>query len=309
MSEGRSMPGNHLPIDAERLAALLEGRLDARQRAEALESLDGSDEMRAGFADGLAVTAELEAEDAAARDGVIPLRPASPRSRRAWPVTRVLALAAAVGAMAVAPWLWSRASTPGPVDPARLAVLVQADGLPRGWAERPWPPSRGETDPLTPGARAARLGARLVDLELSVRAGDPASARIAAEVRTLLQGLPASGPVQAVYREVERRAGEPEDALAPLLGRGSAAVSRLAGVEGVEAGAWAEAARLAAAREDARFFRARASRAALARAAAGTGPSAAAAARLRARLREDGPPAWPAVEQDATALLRALGGA
>jgi hypothetical protein len=305
------MPGNHGPVDAERLAAMMDGRTDERGRDEALASLAASGDTLAGYSDALAVTAELEAEDARRAQtagAAAPPRPPSVRARWRRPM-RVLALAAGVAALAAAPWLWSRASGSGPRDPAQLAVLVQADGLPRGWEGRAWSPTRDAADPLTPGARASRLGARLVDLELAARAGDASAGPIAAEVLVLLQGLPASGPAQAVYRDVQRRAGEPPGTLDPLLERGSEAVARLAGTERVEAGAWAEAARLAAARQDARFFRARASRAALERIAGDAGtpaPARAAAGRLRDLPQGNGAPDWQAVQREATALLRAL---
>jgi hypothetical protein len=322
MSTGRRKPGKHAPIDPERLAALLDGQVGERQRAELLESLAASPDVLAGFADALAVTRALEAEgvappDAAAgagstadvtgenarrEEGVLPLR-----RRRS--VVRIVAIAAGVAALALAPWLWSRASAPGPRHPVQLAALVHGEGLPSGWTGRPWPSTRDEADPLTAGSRAARLGARLVDLQLAARTRDPAVAAIAADVRALLRGIPASAPVQAIYREVERRAGE-AGSLTPLLTRGSVAVARLAGKERVEAGAWAEAARLAAARRDARFFRARASRAALDRAAARDDlppPARAAGARLRVMLQADGPPDWPGIERAATELLAALG--
>jgi hypothetical protein len=73
----------------------------------------------------------------------------------------------------------------------------------------------------------------------------------------------------------------------------------------VALGAWAEAARLAAARHDAAFFRARATRQALARAGRLDLPAARAALdRLRAI---SDPPDWASLLRGATALLAAAG--
>jgi hypothetical protein len=306
-------------MDPERLAALLDGRVDADERARLVARLAASSDDAAVFADALAVTVELQAEDAAAARGaagegddgqgaaVIPLRPA----RRRWPGVprRWLALAAAATVVALVPLAWSARKSP-PAGVETYAALLRGGGLPAGWNARPWPATRADADPLTPGARGARIGARLVDLRLAVRARDPAAKRLAAEVAGLLEALPASGPATAVYREVERRAGGPPEALEPLLERGERAASRLAGGEAVALGAWAEAARLAAARRDAAFFRARASRDALRRAAVDAAlpaPARAAARRVDAALRAEGATDWPALGGDLDQLLGALG--
>ncbi|HEU4562466.1 MAG TPA: hypothetical protein VFS20_31840, partial [Longimicrobium sp.] len=108
-----------------------------------------------------------------------------------------------------------------------------------------------------------------------------------------------------------RRAGEPAAALAPLRERGRRTAARLAGENGVAVGAWAEAARLAAARRDAGFFRARASRRALERARRDPAlPPAARAAlqRLGAALHLPPPPDWGVVERETARILAEAGG-
>ena len=52
-------------FDAERFAAMLDGRLDAAEREEFLKELDESPELREMLADAAAVLGQLEAEDAA----------------------------------------------------------------------------------------------------------------------------------------------------------------------------------------------------------------------------------------------------
>jgi hypothetical protein len=163
---------------------------------------------------------------------------------------------------------------------------------------------------VRPLARAVRMGARLTDLDAAAAARDSAAVRqAAADVAAMLDGVPASGPAASVYAEVGRRAGESGSALAPLLSRGRRSVAHLAGEDGVRLGAWAEAARLAAAARDARFFRAEATRDELDRASALTelpGNAIAALDRLGAEARA-GTPEWAALESDATEVLAAAG--
>lgn len=251
------------PVDPERLAALLDGRLDERQRAEVLERLASSDEAFEAYADAVAATRELEASDEA--EGVTPLAPR--RGRRWWrrPGGHWLAIAATVAGVTVSTVLWTRLRAPDLDDPGRFAMLLEAEGagLPAAWDARPWSVTRGPGDPLTPEARAVRLGVRLTDLEVAVRGGDPRVPELAAEIGALLEDVPAAGPVAAVYREVGRRSGESPERLEPLLEQGRVAVARAAGEDYVRLGAWAEAARIAAARRDEEFFRSRETRAVL----------------------------------------------
>lgn len=282
--------------DPERLAALLDGRLKGREREEAIARLAASDEDFEAYADALAISAELNAEE---EEGVTPIAP-----RRRAPARRWLAMAAVLAAVALAPWLWTRFAAR--TDAARFAAQIEAGGLPAGWDASPWGATRGAGDALSPEARAARLGARLVDLELAVRARGPEAAALASETAMLLEGIPASGPTATIYREIARRAGEPPEQLEPLLEQGRDMVPLLAGEERVELGAWTEAARIAAARRDRDFFES----SQLERIAGTAGlepPARAALERIRAALESD-PADLPAVGREATALLGLLGG-
>ena len=298
---------NRPPMDHERIAALMDGRLEGRDRDEALASLAAADDDALGaYADAAAVLRELEAEDAAAAPPPAVDAKVIPFRRRARPGAPLLALAAGLAAVAlgIGGW-WARGGT-GPGDPGRYAARLEARGIPTGWNGSPWAATRAADAPLAPRARAVRLGARLTDLEVAAAVGDAASTRrAAAEAATRRGALPAAGPASSVYAEVRGRAGEPAAALAPLLARGRRTAARLAGEEGVALGAWAEAARLAAARHDAAFFRARESRAALGRAARMDVLPAEARAAV-GRLQDVGEASdWAAVERDATALLAA----
>lgn len=285
--------------DAERLAALLDGRLGATEREAAIARLAASDEEVEAYADAAAVLRELEEEDA----GVTPLRAPSRRA----PARRWLALAAVLACVALAPWLWTRAAADR-TDPARFAA--ELSGLPAGWDASPWGATRGAGDPLTPQARAVRLGARLVELELAVRGRDPAVRPLAAETAALLDGIPAAGPAAALYRELARRAGEEPARLEPLLEQGRGVVPRLAGEEPVELGAWTEAARIAAAGGAGDFFASRATRSRMERMARDPSlPPAARSTMERVGTAVASPaPEWPAVERELAGVLRSLGG-
>jgi hypothetical protein len=316
---------NGSPIDPERLGALLEGRLTERERGELLAQLAASGEALEDYADAVAVTDELEREDAAAAraddrvraDGpaeadaprVIPLRPSTRRA--GWRARPWLAAAASVAAVALgmAGWELARGRAAGEDDPGRYAALLARPGLPAGWDAAPWTAARSPDETLDPHARAVRVGARITDLEAAAAAGDSLGARqAAADLGALLGALPAGGPAASVYGELRRRAGEPAAALAPLRQRGRRTAARLAGEEGVALGAWAEGARLAAARRDEGFFRSDAARGALERFIRPTAPPEvrAGAEGIRAALAST-PPGWDAVAREAARVLAAAG--
>lgn len=296
-------------IDAERLAALLDGRLDERDRADLLARLASSPDDLEVFADAVAVMAELE--ERGEEKGIERLRPPSHAPR--WPARRWLALAAVLGTVAVAPLLWTRVRPPDIRDPARFVALLPGDrpGLPERWDSRPWPSTRSASGPLTEDARAARVGALLVDLELAVPVHDPAVSELSGEIATLLDEVPAAGPVAATFHEIARSADEPGARLQPLLDRERPEAVRLVGAEMAALGAWAEAGRIAAVRRAPGYFRTRASRTALDRAAQLPGlpaPARSALERVREAVAGESAPDWVAVERDLALVLGALAG-
>lgn len=314
--------------NAERLAALLDGRLDAHRRDELLTELAASEDDFDAYADAVAITAELEGaapEVKPIRTGpevtpiqaepevtqtrvtaeVMPIDAAPSRRRGLAP--RWMAIAAVLAGIALAPWLWTRYAG-GRGD----LVAVEADALPPGWNASPWGVTRGANDGLTPEARAVRLGARLVDVELAVRGRDPATAQLATETAMLLEGIPdaPAAPAAAIYRQVARRAGEHAERLRPLLEQGREVVPQMAGEEGVRLGAWLESARIAAANRDRGFFASRATRSQWERMARDSSldPAAQAAAeRVQTALGSGAEPDWNEVQLGATTLLRLLG--
>ena len=302
---------NKPKLDAERIAALLDGRLDERQRAEVMAQLASSEEAFDAFVDAAAVTPQLT------------LRGSRPGAGRRWlrgrtdgwrgPGRRWLALAAVLAGIAIAPWSWSRLWRPAADPGEQLAVLLAdaGSGLPRGWEGQPWSTMRGSSDGLAPRARAIRLGARLVDLELAARAGDRVTTGVTAtDIAVLAEGLPAGGVVGALHRNIARRAGEPASQLTPALADGRVAAARLAGEDLVRLGVWLEAARIAAARRNADFFRADHGRALLDVSTSDVGlgePARQALDRVDAAMPASGAPEWGTLERALTDALRVLG--
>lgn len=284
--------------DAERLAALLDGRLGPAERDALLARVAGDDDALGALADAAAVSRELEAENAAS--GVVPLRPR--RARPAWP-RPWLAAAAAVAALVLLPlgvWL---ARPAGVLGPAAVVAMLEspAAGVAADLDSRPWPARRGGVE----GAGAARLGVFLVDLEVAARSRDSAVAVFAGRVALMLDEVPGGGTTADVYRGIAARAGAPFAELEPLLRDGAEGVAALADPELLAIGAWAEGARIAALREDAAFFRARGSRRMMdivERGLAGDAAALGALARLRAALDADAPD-WSEARSGAEGVL------
>lgn len=295
-------------IDAERLAALLDGRLDERQREELLARLASDEAAFEAFAEALAVTRALEAEDAA--PAVVPFRT---RSAGWWqrPVVRGLAVAAGLAALVAIPWATQRTGDPAGGDPVlAMARLGSPEGLPAAWNGTPWSVRRSRGQAVTSQGRSIRAGARLVDLEIAAGDGDAEStSRIARDLSALLDGVPAAGPVAAVYETIHRRAAEPHAELETLLEQGRTSITTLLDEELVRLGAWVEAARLAAARQDEEFFQAAETRAVLESAIADselTADARAASQRVLDVIRAETPPSWPALDRELTTLLQSL---
>jgi hypothetical protein len=303
-ASGAAHPGGF--DEAERLAALLDGRLDADAHAGVLSRLATDDEALAAYAEAAAVTRALEEEDAAA--GVTPLRSAARAASPFSGARRWGAIAAVVAAVALAPLAWNRMQPPGLQTPGALAerLATTSTALPVDFERSPWGSTRSASDPMTPRARAVRIGARLVELELALRGQDPAAARTAAQVAILLGELPGSGLAASIFRDIQARAGAPWPELEPSMEQGSEAAAALAGEDDVRLGAWLQAARIAAERQEIDFFRTRAAEAALRRLQddPATQP---AADRVRTVTRSEGAPDWAALAEASSAALAQLG--
>ena len=304
----------------ERLAALLDGKLDRRQREELLANVAASDDDYRVLANTASVLRRIEEEDAAAAsleqksvyhehitdtapvfrhvdegegaggprvaEDVIPLRP---RTRtRPW---RRWAIAAGIGGIAVAAALAGRRGTSAEPVPMRLAAGLDhlQGGLPDAW-ERSLQSARGGEGSGVRAARAAHAGALLVDLAVAVQARDTVDVReLSAQLRGRFDAETSASP----FQRLSDRPGAPADSLQRLLSAGTERLAQRLGREPLELGAWVEAARLAAYGRNAEFFR---GEGAVPRSAerqvAGDTAAARALEQVRAAIPATGPPRW-----------------
>jgi hypothetical protein len=283
--------------DDERLAALLEGRLDGPERDELLAYLATADEDLQVFARTAAVLREMEEDEAArapqpgdradrphAPDPTLPsVRPGWRRFR----ASRWIAVSVILAGLVVSGTFVSRGRAAG--DPMRVAASMAQPALPGDWETRDLGATtrRGSVG----GAGAAEAGVLLMDLIVAVETGNVDATRLLAErLRSRFDSLGAS-PLQ----EIDARAGEPATALRPLLKRATDRLEDRYDPDLLRLGAWAEAAWLAANEQDDGFFRSAATRRMLARAQGLTrdDPDARQAVeRVRSALEQPGPRDW-----------------
>jgi hypothetical protein len=333
MTESGEM--NKPTIDAEQLAALLDGRLTDAERRALVERLAESPSDLTAFADAASVIGELglaptdATSEPAAKPGDTPgpiqavrLEPVTPqaaisapysaaasrpRSHRRWYANA--AAAAAIAAIAILPW-WVARARRLPDNMADVVALVDrlAPGLPVDWDGEPWEVTRGASADLTAAPYTARIGARLTDLEVAANAGDTTALGIAEDIARLLDAIPASGPALTIYDGIHAAADHRPEALTPLVKQGRRALTGLVDADWLEAGAWAEAARLAAARHDASFFASGTTRRIIEHASADTSRPAVAAAMVGVGrlLPVDSRTDWRALEAAATTALREM---
>jgi hypothetical protein len=317
---------------AARLAALHDRELAERDDADDAESeavrqelASADDDALAAYADAVAIAREHREEDAAAAaaavqaaakseptvPGATPVTPLRPPERaRGWrrPPARWLALAAVLAAVALIPFLRRAGSD----DPRDAVALLQAQGaaLPAGWDSHPWSRTRGGGDGLTDDARAVRLGTLMVDLNVAYTAGDTAAVQLLADrIGFYLESVPGSGPLASIYRRLETNAAKVGNAeVERLMTEAWEQLPRTVGEKMVRLGAWTEAARIAATRRDADFFRDRRARTVLDHAADDSMlPKPARGAAARAATAAEGAPDWNALRDDLDVLLRVIG--
>ena len=263
-----------------------------RSGSEAAEATD--------VAEATDATKTVRAPEAESDDGVIHLHPRKPA-----PMLRWLALAAGiVGLIVLGRALWPRPSAGE--SPVRLAArLEHADqGLPTpDWnLSPPWTASRGTGDSraLSP-AEAARAGALLVDLLVAVQGRDAeATRRFAGQIANRFDPQGSNGELKEV---VESAGAEPER-LEPYVEQATDRIAGRLGREPLERGAWIEAARLAAFRQDAGFFRDHRTGPTLDRLEAANPTARAAVEQVRRLAGEDPPRQWDALAAALDALLR-----
>lgn len=290
--------------DDEQLSALIEGRLQGRQRDELLAQLADDDDEYQLFVDSADVFHELQEEDAraeaSARQTTPPpsMRTAASGWRRRLVIPVVLTVLALLGVFA----LRGRGSMASPVQ---LAAQVDADA--GSLSPGRWFATRGAGDEAGREVRAAQAGALLVQLSVAVEAADAAQTQLlATRVRTAFdpQAVEASPIAQ-----LARRAGEPPALLRPLVEQAAERLEERLGRDPLRLGAWTEAAVLAAQRRDDAFFRSGATRTALRRAERLTqdDPEARQAlSAIKAALDASASPEWTALQGSLDALVAAL---
>lgn len=245
------------------------------------------------------------AEPAGRLDPPSARRPSRWGGRRA----RWMALVPVLALAVLVPVLWSRR---GGEDLGAPAMALETASLPADWLTRgrPWAVTRGDGLPGegSPGeflARAARVGALHTDLTVAVAARDSTSTKILAGNINALLDAPGLNFTAQKYRTIRDRASAGPAELQPVLDDAGKEVMELLDADRVRLGAWAEAARLAAEREDSAFFASSEARAVFRRAErdAELPPEAQEAA---AGIREAGPGAFDILRTNADALLRAI---
>jgi hypothetical protein len=218
-------------IDPERLAALIDGRLGEAEAAEMRAQLAGADaDTLAAYADAVAL---------AGADDVRPI--ASARSARRWLVPAIGALAAGLIAVAVLRL---------PRDGSSAANV--ASGLTTRPLDVPeWSAVRSSGAAVTDRGRAVRLGVLLVQYELAARQADSAAASRAAMIAALVEGIPGGSAAAMRWKSVAGGAlPQNEQARAVNANVAWSLVDR----DFVGLGVWLEAARSAAAANQAEWF-------------------------------------------------------
>ena len=230
------------PLNAEKVAALIDGRLSEDERAALLARLGESDEDLSVMIDAASAVAHL---DEPRRESAPIASIASARKRRWRGVTfATVSLAAAAVAVVVL-------RTPsGNVESASEMVnaLSSHDALPPDWNYAPWRVQRGG-EGVGDSSVFIRIGVRATDLELAIRARDTTVARFANDISMLLGNVPGGSAVGAIY---QRLAANPQSN--ELLTNSRSALAGLPRQDLITIGGWLEAARIAAARQDREWF-------------------------------------------------------
>lgn len=224
--------------EVELLAAFADGRLEGEEKARLIEHLANCEDCRELVAESLAAAREIDQQGVS-----LPFpRPSQRRSHLRWLV------AAGVAVALVGLW-WFRA--PASNERELMALAERGlDRLPASWSEARWSIARAEAPLLSDRARAFRLGARSVDLEVAAAGADTKEVRrLAGECSALLGPVPFAEPAAAHFREMVRGSDTAPLALAAKPGQVIDAVrSAREAVDSslFDLGRWAETERLLA---------------------------------------------------------------
>ena len=233
-------------VDAERLAALIEGRLPPDERERVLAAIDKSPPLRDAYTDALAALGAMT--------------PAPVREVARWnflasltPLQKLEVAAAAVVLIAISPLVFRQlVSTGVPVTGDAVASIALSDSAATGILNQPvWGVTRGDGEgALAPDARGIRVGAAIASYELRRNMGDSLSPAAALEVAALLESAPGGAIAANAWRAMGNGSAVTEGSL--IEARRLA--ERVAGAERVRLGAWLQGARFASAASDSEFF-------------------------------------------------------
>ncbi len=225
------MSADRLAAEAERIAALLDGRLDDVRRDSLLNELASSPSLASVLADAAAARQDSEA-DPKARTNTARL----PQRRAAWrrsaPIIGVLLAASIVLLILPRSRRRDRPAVSGSAsDYAALAVAGMPQ-LPQSWSAPVWSETRGLGDTIDPRARAVRIGATLTDLEIAMKIGDSASSRARPNCSAPWSvSCPAGGPLSELYVAIARSAAGVQSNNTVLAHRGARAISGATGLD------------------------------------------------------------------------------
>jgi hypothetical protein len=235
-------------IDKERLAALIDGRLSASDRAAVLKELAASDpDTFAAIVDAAAVADDL-AGNSEKRSAVSPLSISRSR-KRPYRIAVGTAIAAGLIAVVAIPRA-TRRDRQMPDFRTDFASMLTAPSFP---ALTPASgTARGSADAKSDTAGAFRMGGLLTDLRLGSR-GSMRRRDVAMDLSELLRdtGQPAVSTLFAGIAVAPDGAATASDSAIATAVR---MVSPAGPESAVAAGAWIEAARFAAATADEQFF-------------------------------------------------------
>lgn len=246
-------------VDAERLAALMDGALSESERNLVLQSLASSPDSLEILAESAAVARDIEQPNSE--------KLSVGRRRSGWRRRDAVWLAAAAGLAGVAVLSWGVVYRQGRGvrDPSAFAkdLARQGAAIPKEWHSlgASGASLRGGEVVSDSQQRAARVGADISDLTVALAAHDERAASIANRIATLLESSPdaAAEPTAALFRQLGAEK-ELNDSTVAALTLAARSAAELTDAKVVNAGAWIEAARLAAHRRDSRFFRTKGSR-------------------------------------------------
>jgi hypothetical protein len=265
---------NNETVDAERLAALLDGTLPANERARVFELLARSPAELDVLAEAAAIQADLGEHVSPARTR---FRRPSLRPKRQFRMRAAIQRRAAL-------WLWAPVAAAAmlaavlllPIASGRgngqmaLALLdggtlVVADGdgsleaaLGPEWTDVGWSVVRGSGGLGAESGHAFRIGARIADYEVAARARDlEALAPVSGELQELLSGVSAGSAHALTYERLTERAvlgADPGSFERDRAVAASAVHELLDASPWLELGVWVEQARIATLASRSDFF-------------------------------------------------------